>query len=287
LRQHRIDRIDANHKILDYRSYSFCKEKSRFKTSSETDVGKDLNRTYRFNQSLRKKIARSPWTHKPERILLLDKSDKALGEADDSFSKLRIQEGKGFLEVANLLTDAALSLTPGVGWAKDIYEAFSGKALVGGEKLDTVNHSMAFFGAMTFGIGSKLKILFRPVMMIAGILKGSKVGRLVRSAKKGEGLFGDLAKVAKGNLNSQQLSNLNRFQKKLPAGSNPVTLHKNGANTVFQGVVPGKVPGSKAIYEKVVDSAGKTTAYTKTTYAPNGKVVHIKNKIDGSVIVPE
>jgi len=47
------------------------------------------------------------------------------------------------------------------------------------------------------------------------------------------------------------------------------------------------VPGSKAVYEKVVDDYGKTVSYTKTTYAPDGKIVHIKDKIDGSLIVPE
>ena len=43
--------------------------------------------------------------------------------------------------------------------------------------------------------------------------------------------------------------------------------------------VPGRVPGSYAVYEKVVDAAGKTIDVTKTTFAPDGTIVHIKNKL--------
>ena len=56
---------------------------------------------------------------------------------------------------------------------------------------------------------------------------------------------------------------------------------------VFNAEVPGRVPGSKAVYEKVVDISGTTISYTKTTYTSEGKIVHIKDKIDGSEIIPE
>ena len=43
--------------------------------------------------------------------------------------------------------------------------------------------------------------------------------------------------------------------------------------------VPGKVPGSKAVYQKTVDVNGVTTSFTKTTFDPQGNIVHIKNKL--------
>jgi hypothetical protein len=46
------------------------------------------------------------------------------------------------------------------------------------------------------------------------------------------------------------------------------------------------VPGSKAVYEKQVDAAGKTQQYTKTTLDPSGNVVHVKDKINGTVVTP-
>jgi len=49
-------------------------------------------------------------------------------------------------------------------------------------------------------------------------------------------------------------------------------------NIKFSYTVPGRVPGSSAIYEKTVDSLGRTTNVIKTTYDPAGKVVHIKDK---------
>jgi plastocyanin domain-containing protein len=37
----------------------------------------------------------------------------------------------------------------------------------------------------------------------------------------------------------------------------------------------------KAIYEKQLYSVGKTTQHTKTTYNPQGNIVHVKDKING------
>lgn len=41
---------------------------------------------------------------------------------------------------------------------------------------------------------------------------------------------------------------------------------------------PGRVPGSKAIYYREVDSNGKTLKVYKETYDPNGNLVHRKDK---------
>ena len=55
----------------------------------------------------------------------------------------------------------------------------------------------------------------------------------------------------------------------------------------MQATSPGKVTGSKAVYEKQIDATGKTTQYTKTTYDPEGNIVHIKDKIGGGIYYPE
>ena len=41
---------------------------------------------------------------------------------------------------------------------------------------------------------------------------------------------------------------------------------------------PGRVPGSKAIYYKIIDNNGKTVRVYKETYDPSGKLVHRKEK---------
>ncbi|MCP4745552.1 MAG: hypothetical protein GY874_05330 [Desulfobacteraceae bacterium] len=81
---------------------------------------------------------------------------------------------------------------------------------------------------------------------------------------------------------------MKRFNKKIPANSkNNTKTHSlpNDALSV-QATSPGKVPGSKAVYEKQIDVAGKTTQYTKTTYDPLGNIVHVKDKINGTTFTP-
>ena len=41
---------------------------------------------------------------------------------------------------------------------------------------------------------------------------------------------------------------------------------------------PGRVPGSKAVYYKIVDQDGHTVRVYKETYDPNGNLVHVKEK---------
>ena len=48
---------------------------------------------------------------------------------------------------------------------------------------------------------------------------------------------------------------------------------------MFTAEVPGKVPGSKAVYQKGVDASGTTTDYFKTTFDPQGNMVHVKDKL--------
>jgi hypothetical protein len=102
------------------------------------------------------------------------------------------------------------------------------------------------------------------------------------------GLAGSIRMVGKpGALTPEQMANLGRFEKKLPTGAGETAIHDlPGGGKAFQAEVLGKVPGSKAIYEKQVDAAGQTQQYTKTTLDPAGKVVHVKDKINGTVVTP-
>ena len=48
-------------------------------------------------------------------------------------------------------------------------------------------------------------------------------------------------------------------------------------NTIIVMENPGRVPGSRAIYFKVIDKNGKSRVY-KETYDPQGRLVHSKTK---------
>lgn len=49
-------------------------------------------------------------------------------------------------------------------------------------------------------------------------------------------------------------------------------------NYLFQATSPGKVPGSYALYQKWVNPQGETIKMTKTTFAPDGSIIHVKSK---------
>ena len=79
--------------------------------------------------------------------------------------------------------------------------------------------------------------------------------------------------------------NINRFRKKVPSNAKEslsVRELPNGGVAV-QATSPGNVPGSKAVYEKQINSNGDTIQATKTTYDPSGDIVHVKDKLNGGV----
>ncbi|MDX2244102.1 MAG: hypothetical protein NW224_25785 [Leptolyngbyaceae cyanobacterium bins.302] len=82
------------------------------------------------------------------------------------------------------------------------------------------------------------------------------------------------------SLNEEQSANLARFQRSLPKNASSVRVYSlPNDSRAFQADVPARnVPGSFATYEKQIDQAGVTLFYTKTTYAPDGSIVHVKQK---------
>ncbi len=77
--------------------------------------------------------------------------------------------------------------------------------------------------------------------------------------------------------------NIKRFTKKVPANAKGnIEQHAlPDGGVAVQATSPGKVPGSKAVYEKQIDSSGTTIQATKTTYDPKGNIVHVKDKLNG------
>lgn len=56
-----------------------------------------------------------------------------------------------------------------------------------------------------------------------------------------------------------------------------VLHNKNNTYTIYM-TKPGDVPGSKAIYHKQLSSDGEVIRVYKSTYGPDGKLIHIKEK---------
>ncbi|MFI2027089.1 putative T7SS-secreted protein [Streptomyces buecherae] len=82
-----------------------------------------------------------------------------------------------------------------------------------------------------------------------------------------------------GELNEAQFQNFKRYIKGSPAGTEMPTITQLSEGAVqFDYTVPGRVPGSYAVYSKVVDADGTTLETYKTTWDPNGNIVHVKPK---------
>ncbi|WP_167347482.1 RHS repeat-associated core domain-containing protein [Microbacterium hydrocarbonoxydans] len=127
-------------------------------------------------------------------------------------------------------------------------------------------------GAAGGAIGSIAGALISRVIAgtVAGV--GSKSGSALGGAQVGTTL-------SRSQLNPTQLADLNRYTKRLPKGAGETTITQGADGTLkFSAVVPGIVPGSSAIYTKVVDASGKTIGYFKTTVTPDGSIAHIKDK---------
>jgi hypothetical protein len=103
-----------------------------------------------------------------------------------------------------------------------------------------------------------------------------------RVAKSGAGgTPGRVRPLTRADLTPEQAANLNRYTKKLPSAAEEPTIARLPDGSVqFQTRVPGRVPGSYALYTKAIDSAGNTISYTKTTILPDGSVAHVKDKMN-------
>lgn len=80
------------------------------------------------------------------------------------------------------------------------------------------------------------------------------------------------------SLNDAQKAKLADFEKKLPKSAGKVTVRDlpNGGKA-FQSDVPAKnIPRSYARYEKQIDGMGNTTSFTKTTFGPDGQIIHVR-----------
>jgi hypothetical protein len=120
----------------------------------------------------------------------------------------------------------------------------------------------------------------------AVVTSGSLIAESVAAANGISAPMSPLSAEMNGevSLNTNQSSNLARFEKGLPSGNLGVDVDSLGGGVVFSATVPGRVPGSSAVYQKTVDSTGQTSSFLKTTFAPDGSIVHIKDKISNATI---
>ena len=109
----------------------------------------------------------------------------------------------------------------------------------------------------------------------SGILAGEIEASAAKVVEK------EAAKGGETILEGAVKSNYNRFVSKIPANSKASASFEllEDGNYLFKATSPGKVPGSSALYQKWVNPQGETFKMLKTTFAPDGSIIHIKPKI--------
>jgi hypothetical protein len=121
----------------------------------------------------------------------LEISAQSLQQGDVATSNFALKVGTVFL-------DTAISVTPVLGWAKDGWEAVTGRNLLTGEKLSGFERTMAVVGVLTAGIGSKLAIAGKAAVLV-GVLRAGKTAEeateLAKVASKAEHIIESAAKA--------------------------------------------------------------------------------------------
>ena len=191
--------------------------------------------------------------------------------------------------IGRITSDVALALVPG-GTILKLGKKVASTAAAS-SKLNKTTHTL--LGTLS-ELGLKTKEQIKEFSYAAQTIVSNQVGSIGNisdvssSLKSGKGLYSNAgSNVSRSSIPQNQTQNLRRFERKVPAGNTGTRIIDTGSgNVVFSSEVPGNVPGSKAIYEKHVDSSGKTISYYKTTYDNNGNIVHIKDKLNGGEIDP-
>jgi LysM repeat protein len=126
----------------------------------------------------------------------------------------------------------------------------------------------AFFGGI-FGFSNKTKSK-HIVAQVADAIDDVPGSAVVGAAKTSTTVLEGAVK-----------SNYGRFAKDMPVNAKSSSSWKllDDGNYLFEATSPAtNIPGSKAVYQKWVNAQGETIKMLKTTYAPDGSIVHIKPK---------
>lgn len=86
-------------------------------------------------------------------------------------------------------------------------------------------------------------------------------------------------KVTPDQLPEVAAKNYKRYRRKIRSSAEPTITKQPDGGYVFETKIPGRVPGSYALYKKILGPDGTTTGYKKTTITPDGSTAHVKDKM--------
>jgi len=170
-------------------------------------------------------------------------------------------KGNALDAISDLLT--AASLIPGV-------DTFADLAAI---PVDLLRGDFASAGLDALGV----------LPFIGEIADTAKIAKVANKIGGGKSVIEATKKSsALKNINNLP-ANIQKSVKSFFKGSsnnyNKYSVFKNKNNTyTIKMENPGKVPGSKAVYYKIIDDNGKTLRVYKDTFDPKGRLIHRKDK---------
>src|SRR5262245_24798451 len=91
----------------------------------------------------------------------LNGAQSLAGYGQKAFYGGNVLEGSRLMTMALVVLDVATSITPGISWGRDIYEATTGRNLITGDELTTAERTVAVLGAISGGIAGEGPKLLR------------------------------------------------------------------------------------------------------------------------------
>lgn len=139
----------------------------------------ELNRA----DAIESQINQGNFSNKQQRLELVSAGRAAFQISAQSLAEGDLGKSDFALKVGTTMLDVAISVTPILGWGKDLYEASFGKNLITGEELNGFERSMAVIGVLTGGLGSKLAIAGKGIILARVIKSARGADEAVEAAK--------------------------------------------------------------------------------------------------------
>jgi len=220
----------------------------------------------------------------------LDYSSDALSAAADSFNHGGYEYGGSMeehyhareigAELLKVATDIGTSLIPGVSAGRDAYEAITGRSLIDGHELDSIERSFAILGVATLGTAGMVKGAFKTVERIAEFAVRTEHELAVvekglrRSIKTAEGVAESAGEITR-QLTPGKLKNYLGNADKIPRDALVRDMESIGLQLKGKGSPDGR-------FMEFVDSQGRLRA---KIHPPDGMTptdhLHIYDK-DGN-----
>ena len=149
-----------------------------FHTSDRSVHGRRVDQAKAYRDYVHDSIEATKGPKIKQQRQLVTIADVGLEVADESFGVMNIEEGELALGIAYEALDFALSITPGVGIGKDLFEVMTGHNLVTGIELSSFELTIGMASIATLGLGKPIVAISK----VAHVVTATAV-KLAKKAK--------------------------------------------------------------------------------------------------------